>query len=184
MSVTLAELKSALAAEGVTFFQNEDDGTILFSFLHDGQLLNVFVELLEDGEYLRWRIPYLLCLKDAEQRPAVLERLLQRNLLLKLVKFCFDPETGEISAEIAIPLEEGQLCANVVTRCVYVICEVVGDERTALLEMIRTGRYPQSEQERIDDAVARLLENDGDGSAPDGSADADEEPRGQDDTTD
>ena len=48
-------------------------------------MITVYIQLLEDGEYVRFFIPYFLSLTDANDREGILLRLLDLNRQYKFL---------------------------------------------------------------------------------------------------
>src|SRR5438105_5501442 len=86
MSMTIEEVKSLIQKPNTTFF-SDDDNTLLYPFPHQGQMMNVYIQLLEEGEYVRFYIPYYLSLADSTSREGIYLKLLELNRQYKFLKF-------------------------------------------------------------------------------------------------
>jgi hypothetical protein len=156
MGITLNNLKSMLQRPQVRIFTDEDN-TLLYPFIHSGQTLHVEAQLIEDGSYLRLRIPYYLSCTDFQDRPALLTRLMELNYNLKMLKFGYDPQDGEVTVSIEIPLEDNAITERQVHRCMYMLTSVAVQERDRLQNWMRTGIYPGSEDPNFIETLDRLL---------------------------
>ncbi len=156
MAITLNNLKSMLQRPQVRIFTDEDN-TLLYPFVHAGQTLNVEAQLIENGDYLRLRIPYFLSCADFQDRAALLTKLMELNYSLKMLKFGYDPQDGEVTVSIEIPLEDNALTERQVHRCMYMLTSVAVQERERLRDWMRTGIYPGSEDPGFIEALDRLL---------------------------
>jgi hypothetical protein len=166
MAITLNDLKSMLQRPQVRIFTDEDN-TLLYPFVHGGQPLNVEAQLIEAGDYLRLRIPYFLSCQECQDRSALLTRLMELNYSLKMLKFGYDPQDGEVTVSIEIPLEDNELTARQVHRCMYMLTSVAVQERDRLLNWMRTGIYPGSDDPHFIETLDRLLPPDESTAEPD-----------------
>jgi hypothetical protein len=74
MAIKLNNLKSYLKSGSDKIFTDGQD-TLLYPFCHGGEMLQIMSEIMEDGEYVRFYIPCLLNIAEAQARENVLERL-------------------------------------------------------------------------------------------------------------
>jgi hypothetical protein len=168
MAITLDTLKSMLQRPQARIFTDEDN-MLLYPFVHVGQTLNVEAQLIEDGSYLRLRIPYFLSTSHFEDCGALMAKLMEMNYSFKMLKFGYDPQDGEVTVSIEIPLEDNALTDRQANRCMYMLTSVAIQERERLLDWMRTGIYPGSEDPGFIAALDRLLPaNEADGEASDG----------------
>jgi hypothetical protein len=101
--MSIDELQALLRKPNAVFY-SDGDGTLLYPFPHQGQMITVYIQLLEEGEYIRFFIPYYLSLADISDREPVLLRLLDLNRQYKFLKFGVDPSDMEVTASIEIPI--------------------------------------------------------------------------------
>jgi hypothetical protein len=180
MGMTIDELQTVLRRPNAVFY-SDGDGTLLYPFPHHGQMMTVYIQLLEDGEYVRFFIPYYLTLTDATDRETVLTRLLDLNRQYKFLKFGLDPSDMEVTASIEIPIEDGTLTEQQVTRCMAAVTSVAMQERGYMLTLLSTGIYPSVEDPKFQETLENLLgeeqpEQSEGMDPPDGPADAAPDP--------
>jgi hypothetical protein len=156
MATTLSDLKAILEEQSAHLFSDGEE-MLLYAFVHEGQLLHVSIHLTDEGEYLRMRIPYYLNVQESEYREGVLAQMMLLNWQLKLLKFCYNPEEDEVSVEIDLPVEDGYVTAQQVSRCMYALTVTAMEERSRLKRMAKTGIYV-SEEEEQQNAIAETLD--------------------------
>ena len=156
MGMTIDELQTVLRRPNAVFY-SDGDGTLLYPFPHQGQMMTVYIQLLEDGEYVRFFIPYYLTLTDASEREAIFLRLLDLNRQYKFLKFGVDPSDMEVTASIEIPIEDGILTEQQVTRCMAAITSVAMQERGHMRTLLSTGIYPSVEDPKFQRTLEDLL---------------------------
>lgn len=154
--MTIDELQTVLRRPNAVFY-SDGDGTLVYPFPHQGQMMTVYIQLLEDGEYVRFFVPYFLTLTEAGDRESVLMRLLDLNRQYKFLKFGVDPDDLEVTASIEIPVEDGSLTEQQVTRCMAAITTVAMQERAHMRTMISTGIYPSCDDPNFQKTLEGLL---------------------------
>lgn len=154
--MTIDELQAVLKRPNAVFY-SDGDGTLLYPFPHQGQMMTVYIQLLEEGEYVRFFIPYYLSLTSASDREAIYLRLLDLNRQYKFLKFGVDPSDMEVTASIEIPIEDGSLTEQQVTRCMAAITSVAMQERAHMRTLLSTGIYPSVEDPRFQKTLEDLL---------------------------
>ena len=150
------ELQTVLRRPHAVFY-SDGDGTLLYPFPHQGQMMTVYIQLLEDGEYVRFFIPYYLSLTDVTDREAIFLRLLDLNRQYKFLKFGVDPSDMEVTASIEIPIEDSTLTEQQVTRCMAAITTVAMQERGHIRTMLSTGIYPSMDDPNFQKTLETLL---------------------------
>ncbi len=156
MGMSIDELQAVLRRPNAVFY-SDGDGTLLYPFPHQGQMMTVYIQLLENGEYIRFFIPYYLTLTDARDRETALLRLLDLNRQYKFLKFGVDPSDMEVTASIEIPIEDGTLTEQQVTRCMGAITSVAMQERAHMRTLLTTGVYPSCEDPKFQKTLEDLL---------------------------
>jgi hypothetical protein len=156
MATTIEAIHSALQVKRSRLFCDGEQ-TLLVTFPHRGQMIVIYVHLLEEGEYIRFRIPCYLDLSRTPHRARVVEKLLGLNHNIKLLKFGMDPADGEVSVEINLPLEDGAPTRQQMHRCMYYLTRPAMRERDYLLTLMETGIYPESEDDGFRASLDRLL---------------------------
>ena len=156
MSMTIDELQAVLRKPNAVFY-SDGDGTLLYPFPHQGQMMTVYIQLLEDGEYVRFFIPYYLSLTDVTGREAIFLRLLDLNRQYKFLKFGVDPRDMEVTVSIEVPIEDGALTEQQVTRCMAAITSVAMEERVHMRTLLSTGIYPSCDDPQFQKTLENLL---------------------------
>jgi hypothetical protein len=156
MATTIQAIRDALQVEGNPLFYDGEQ-TLLITLPHRGQMMVVYVHLLEEGGYLRYRIPFYLDLSKTPYRARVIEKLLELNYNIKLLKFGMDPTDGEVSVEINLPLDDGVPTRRQLHRCMFYLTNPAMQERDNLLTLMETGIYPGSEDDGFRASLDRLL---------------------------
>jgi hypothetical protein len=156
MGMTIDELQTVLKRPNAVFY-SDGDGTLLYPFPHQGQMMTVYIQLLEEGEYVRFFIPYYLSLTSTTDREAIYLRLLDLNRQYKFLKFGVDPSDMEVTASIEIPIEDGSLTEQQVTRCMAAITSVAMQERAHMRTLLTTGNYPSEEDPKFQKTLEDLL---------------------------
>lgn len=158
MPTTIEQVHSMLRAEGMHPFTDNEDSLVLI-FEHRGQMLHIHVQVLEDGQYVRWWIPFFLRLTRGPHRAAVMQKLLNLNYTFKLIKYGVDVESNQITVEADMPLHETPLTSTVVQRLLSLSYELAMKHRDGLKRLAATGTYPpESELSEVDTVVQHLLE--------------------------
>jgi len=156
MSMTIEELKSLVQKPNTTFF-SDDDNTLLYPFPHQGQMMNVYIQLLEEGEYVRFYIPYYLSLAESSNREGIYLKLLELNRQYKFLKFSVDPSDYEMTVSLEFPIEDGTMTENQLYRCMVAITSVAMEERSHLKTLLSTGIYPSADDPQFTAALEKLL---------------------------
>jgi hypothetical protein len=156
MAMTIDQLQTVLRRPNAVFY-SDGDGTLLYPFPHQGQMVTVYIQLLEEGEYLRFFIPYYLTLSNASDRETIFLRLLDLNRQYKFLKFGVDPDDMEVTASIEIPIEDGTLTEQQVTRAMAAITSTAMQERAHMLTLISTGVYPAVDDPQFQKTLEDLL---------------------------
>ena len=154
--MTIDELQALLRKPNAVFY-SDGDGTLLYPFPHQGQMMTVYIQLLEDGEYVRFFIPYYLSLAESTDREPILLRLLDLNRQYKFLKFGVDPSDMEVTVSIEVPVEDGALTEQQATRCMAAITSVAMEERSHMRTLLATGIYPSCDDPKFQKALESLL---------------------------
>ncbi|WP_395145784.1 hypothetical protein [Armatimonas sp.] len=156
MATTIDELRDALHTDGPPLFYDGGQ-TLLYSFPHQGQMMAVYIQLDEEGGYVRFLVPCYLDLSRTAYRTRVMEKLLALNYSFKLLKFGVDPSDGEVTVQINLPLDDSQPMPLQLRRCMFYLTDAAMKERVNLLSLLETGIYPSSEDEGFCASLDQLL---------------------------
>lgn len=108
LAITIDQVTRALDAASLKHHR-VDDTHVLLGFRGKNVTLHVALSLQEDGEYLELRtVQWASCPADHPNFEGVVDELTRQNLRLRLLKFGWDRDDGEITAEACIPLEDNR----------------------------------------------------------------------------
>ena len=156
MAVTMDTLREGIEVEGIRIFQHEDDA-LLVPIHRQGQMFHLEIECMEEGGYVRGYIPWFMKIEDTPFRERVLVRLLRLNGEYKILKFAYDDNDGEVCVSVEIPVEDGTLTREQLHRMMYILTQVVFDERERLVMLMTKGIYPESGDIGFQESLDRLF---------------------------
>lgn len=156
MAVTMDTLRDGIEVEGIRIFQHEDDA-LLVPIHRQGQMFHLEIERMEEGGYVRGYIPWFMKIEDTPFRERVLVRLLRLNGEYKILKFAYDDDDGEVCVSVEIPVEDGTLTRDQLHRMMYILTQVVFDERERLMMLMTKGIYPESGDIGFQESLDRLF---------------------------
>lgn len=156
MAVTMDTLRDGIEVEGIRIFQHEDDA-LLVPIHRQGQMFHLEIERMEEGGYVRGYIPWFMKIEDTPFRERVLVRLLRLNGEYKILKFAYDDDDGEVCVSVEIPVEDGTLTREQLHRMMYILTQVVFDERERLMMLMTKGIYPESGDIGFQESLDRLF---------------------------
>ncbi len=163
MAVTMDTLRDGIEVEGIRIFQHDDDA-LLVPIHRQGQMFHLEIERMEEGGYVRGYIPWFLKVEDSPYKERVLIRLLRLNGEYKILKFAYDDNDGEVCVSVEIPVEDGTLTRDQLHRMMYILTQVVFDERERLVMLMTKGIYPESGDVGFQESLDRLFADyDGEG---------------------
>ncbi|MDX8398475.1 MAG: hypothetical protein R8K49_09195 [Mariprofundaceae bacterium] len=147
MAITYPELKAYLNHLGVSEYyeQKNPQGGIAYigaSFKSgddDEKPETVFIELQENGEFLRLFEPQRYSLAGCQYRDAVLQELLKMNYEMKMLKWEFDPNDGEIRASIELPIEDGTLTLKQFNRALTGLINMMDQSHERIQKVMQFG---------------------------------------------
>jgi len=155
---TLESLKSLFRTLEVPIF-SDGENNLLYRFAHRNQMLLIEIGLMEEGQYLRFMMPWFLALYSGGNREALMLKILERNRTLKLLKFGCDPADGEVTLAIEVFIGDTNLTSDQLYRFMYLFTNIAVRERDHLMTMQQTGVYPASENSDFEEAVRRILDS-------------------------
>ncbi len=108
LAITIDQVTRALDGASLKY-RRVDDTHVLLGFRGENVTLHVVLSLQEDGEYVELRtVQWASCPADHPHFHEVVDELTRQNLRLRLLKFGWDRDDGEITAEACIPLEDNR----------------------------------------------------------------------------
>lgn len=156
MAVSMDMLREGIEVDGIRIFQHEDDA-LLIPIHRQGQMFQVEIERMEEGGYVRGYIPWFMNISETAYKEKVLIRLLRLNGEYKILKFAYDDNDGEVCVSVEVPVEDGTLTRDQMHRMMYILTQVVFDERERLQMLATKGIYPESEDTGFQESLDRLF---------------------------
>ena len=143
MTISLDKLKSLVKAEGLAYFEDPSRPAILLNFKgnNGAYMMVMLVEL--DGRFMQIRtIGYGSCPADHPHLEAVLRVLAETDYRLRLTKFGWDPNDGEIVAYADLWLEDGTLTQRQLAAMLRAFLPAIDMGRARINATMATGVDP------------------------------------------
>ena len=157
MAITIEAIKGFLDTEKLNYDHDAGDCYIRTGFKTDNYVnkdgrksLRIVIELVEGGEFIKFMAPLAYNMpKDASSfhKMALFQTLLQVSWQTKMVQFEYDPDDGEIRANIEFPLMDAPLTLRQMRRCLMALANIIDDQHDKIAAAIRCGITPESENE-------------------------------------
>jgi len=154
MATTLSDLENILDGQELSYYTNSKKTAVILPIPMGEELVSVFVNIQESGEFIMFRIPFFVSAGRAANRGLLFEKLLALNNKLKLGRFGLDPRDGEVCLEIGLPVEDGQLTVRQLRRTVAALRGITRDHREEMRKLIETGVDPD---QQVEECVRKLL---------------------------
>ena len=143
MALTLARLKTLCDGEGLKYFVAPDRPMVLLAFGGLNGKYQVVVPLELDGRFLQVRtLGYLRCPADNPHLAAVLKILGELNYRMRMTKFGWDPNDGEIVAYADVWIEDGDLTQQQFGALFRSLIPTIDLNYPRLTDAIHTGNDP------------------------------------------
>jgi hypothetical protein len=157
MALSFDELKMLARQTGLKVFCDEEKQMLIIGGVGRNGVCHLIVHLVEDGEALYFRIPYLAIVpEDHPHFTKILLTLLSENDRVKLGRFCLDPEDGEVYIDWFHSIEDGTLTSTQLLRCIKTLMILADEVRARLKHLLETGE-DLPEERRIESMLRRLL---------------------------
>lgn len=163
MATSYAEITTHLNTLGLKHRVHED-GWIRVGFKTetyrdtDGdEGIGVVIILEENGEFVKLFTPMAFCYKDGPHREAVFETCLVISLRTKGVQFEYDPRDGEIRMILEFPLEDNNLTAKQLERCIHLLVAIADEYYDVMMKAITDGEAAKLKTDR-ESRVAAIAE--------------------------
>jgi len=120
--------------------------------------ISIIIALEEDGEFVKFLAPMAFKYKDGPHREAVFETCLVISLRTKGVQFEYDPNDGEIRMILEFPLEDNNLTAKQLQRCIHLLVGIANQYYDVMMKAINEGEAAtlQTDMESRVAAIAEL----------------------------
>lgn len=157
MATSIEEIKGFLEAEELNYDHETGDSFIRTSFRTDHyedkdgrKSLRLIVEVVEQGEFVKFMAPHAYVMpKTASSfhKMALFQTLLQISWQTKMVQFEYDPDDGEVRANIEFPLMDAPLTQKQMRRCLMALANILDDQHEHIRDAIQCGLTPASDEE-------------------------------------
>jgi hypothetical protein len=143
VTITVDQLKSLVQAEGLSFFVDPSRPAILLNFSgHNGAYMVVMLVEL-DGRFVQFRtVGYGSCPSDHPHLEAVLRVIGEMDYRLRLTKFGWDPNDGEMVAYADLWLEDGTLTRKQLAAMLRAFLPAIDLGRARITRTMETGVDP------------------------------------------
>lgn len=157
MATSLDEIKGFLDEENLNYGHTDGDTYIRTSFKTDNyedkegrKSLRIIIELVEGGQFIKFMAPHAYNMpKQASSfhKMALFQTLLQISWQTKMVQFEYDPDDGEIRANIEFPLMDAALTKLQMRRALMALANIIDDQHLLITDAIHCGLTPESDDE-------------------------------------
>jgi hypothetical protein len=157
MATNIETLKGFLDAEKLRYDHDAGDCYIRTGFRTDNyenkegrKSVRIIIELVEGGEFIKFMAPHAYNMpKNASSfhKMALFQTLLQVSWQTKMVQFEYDPDDGEIRANIEFPLMDSTLTQLQMRRCLMALANIIDDHHVQISDAISCGITPESDKD-------------------------------------
>ena len=165
MATSLEKISGYLDSAGLQFRVDEGKGHVATGVkCHNyrnlcGDLeVRIYVELSENGEYIKMFSPACYSYRDGRYKAAVFQVCLMVSWMTKMLQFEYDSEDGEIRAIIEFPLEVAELTGRQLLRCIHGIAETVDKFDASVRIAMKTGEIQMPETEDRSELLSAFQE--------------------------
>jgi hypothetical protein len=157
MAITFEELKAIADGTDLKKFCDPEKQVLLFLGLGDVGVCHLFVRLLEEGKGIHFHVPYIATVPpDHPHLTKALLMLLAENHRVKIGRFCYDLDDGEVYLDWFLPVEDGTLTSHQLARCLKTLMVLADEAGVRLKHLLETGG-DLPEERRIEGMLRRLL---------------------------
>jgi hypothetical protein len=154
--VTLDTLARYLDRDEWRYDLDPEGSCIRTGFRGDHATYRAMVLYDSDKQRVRFIVPNYLNLTKVQDKPRILERLMELNMQYILIKFGFDPADGEVRAEIDVPVNDSNISYEGFRRCLYCLLTAVDEEYPEMMRLMWGSNPPKG---RKDDSGSNDPEN-------------------------
>jgi len=101
--------------------------------------LQLVITVLERGEFLAVFAPMAWNLKDCKHKAAVCEAVVAIQMQYKMLRFDYDPESGELRPNVELPLEDAEITSRLFHRLVHAMIHGVKRFAPVIQHAMQTG---------------------------------------------
>jgi len=155
LATSIDQIKGFLDEFELKYVEHEEEPAIAISFASephetayrdtDGDpCLQMVIALLEDGEFVALFAPQAWNIHDCEHKAAVFEAIALIQMRYKMLRFDYDPESGEVRPNVELPLEDAELTSCLFHRLVHAMIHGIKRFAPVIQHAIRTGEVSMS----------------------------------------
>lgn len=156
MAVTMTEIQQLLDIEDLHYISDTQKNIICIPIQINGDQVTVFIYIMEDGEYILFRIPWFADASQAVNKEALYSKMLSLQNEFKLGRFVLDTDCKEIAFESYIAAEDGEVTLLQVRRHLAAIMQTVARYRQGIRHLAKEGVYTDIDGE--EDTLRKLFE--------------------------
>jgi hypothetical protein len=134
--VTLDTLARYLDRDEWRYDMDVAGNCIRTGFRGDHATYRAMVLFDADKDRVRFIVPNYLNLTKVENRSRILERLMELNMQYILMKFGYDPQDGEVRAEIDVPVNDATMSYECFRRCLYCLLTAADEEYPDMMRLM------------------------------------------------
>jgi hypothetical protein len=143
MALSLTDLRRLADAAGLKYFVDPNRNTLMFFVTGIFGRYQAVIMLPVEGQFLQFRtMDYLRCPQDHEHRDAVLRLMATLNYNLRMAKFGWDEDDGEIVVYADTWVVDGTVTEKQFARIMQVYFQIIDVNHARLAGCLETGQDP------------------------------------------
>ncbi|TWU06150.1 CesT family type III secretion system chaperone [Stieleria varia] len=160
MATTYQEISKHLDTLGLKYDVKEDKWirvgfqTKSYRDTDGDEGIGIVIVLEENGEFIKFFTPMAFKYKDGPHREAIFQTCLVISLRTKGAQFEYDPNDGEIRMILEFPLEDNDLTANQLQRCIHLLVGIAENYYEVMMKAINDGEAATLETDTQSRAAA------------------------------
>ncbi|NCY01343.1 MAG: hypothetical protein EBX36_00110 [Planctomycetia bacterium] len=150
MATSIEEIKGFLDEFELRYQVHDEESAIAIAFSCEPQettyrdadgdpCLQLVITVLERGEFLAVFAPMAWNLRDCRHKAAACEAVVAIQMRYKMLRFDYDPETGELRPNVELPLEDAEITSRLFHRLVHAMIHGVKRFAPVIQHAMRTG---------------------------------------------
>lgn len=134
--VTLDRIREHLRSNSLRYYTDAERQTLIVPFSKS----TIFIQLIENGEGLQFRVPNVFDLDEATEHDEVCLLQMARHVYAtRIGHFGVDPRDNAIDVNYFLPVEDGDVTATQVMRIIRALLSVAEGEAPQLRKIGQTG---------------------------------------------
>ena len=134
--VTLDTLARYLDRDEWRYDMDVAGSCIRTGFRGDHATYRAMVLFDQEKARVRFIVPNYLNLTKVKERSRIVERMMELNMQYILLKFGYDPQDGEVRAEIDVPVNDTMMSYECFRRCLYCLLTAVDEEYPEMMRLM------------------------------------------------